>query len=77
MRGVSEGKGSNDQGKCIYISNFSFIVFDDSKFKISRGFWIYEMEVLLREVFKNEIEIDEVFMETVKDKMFNYSQLKD
>ena len=35
------------------------------------------MEALLREVFKNEIEIEEVSMETMKDKMSNHPQLKD
>lgn len=76
MRGVSGVDGSNDQRNCFFISNFSLTVFDDDKFIILRGFWIYEIEVLLREVLKNEIEKEAVFMETVKNKMFNYRQLK-
>ena len=72
MRGASEGKGSNDQRKCVPTSNPSLTDFDDSKSKTSRGSWTYEMEALLREAFKNEIEIDEVSMETVKDKMSNH-----
>ena len=39
MHGASEGKGSNDQGKCIHTSNPSLTVSDDSKSKTSRGKW--------------------------------------
>ena len=68
-----EAQGTVDQLKSVPADTPSISVTSKS----SRDSWSLEIASLVKDVFKNEIEKEEVSMETVKSKISKHPQLKD